>query len=377
MPVLRHKTRGDDLLRLRLDPPGLRHMAVGDDLAIGADQESGSGMKILQRGAFSFQRQSHIAAGVHFRLAARTLHAKPQHLAVVPIQEHVGALNQANASLVLRNDPLGRRGARDRLCGHLPQALDLRRIELPAADLPDLQFQPGCLQPDRKEAPVDDIGHARHQQHRHRHEGVQEPPRAPAHLAADDPPQLPAGLRRTGVGTCRTQRLGTLFQIQLDHTISQPLDLLGSDRQLADLMLHRLVELLALHTIADHQQEFCVGPRLFHELEQSDLIDGADDVLFLGVAGQQHTSRLRLDSPHLGKEFQPRHLGHHLIGDDQVHRMRPQVFQRLGRFLEGHCFITAFQRKMVADGRRDHRLVVQDENDRLSFCHDEPLAGRW
>ena len=77
-------------------------------------------------------------------------------------------------------------------------------------------------------------------------------------------------------------------------------------------------KLVLLDSLADDRLELDRVPRLQDIAKDVPFIDGADDRLDVGIAGEKHANRVGLEPPCLAQELIARHAGHPLIGQDQL-----------------------------------------------------------
>jgi hypothetical protein len=75
----------------------------------------------------------------------------------------------------------------------------------------------------------------------------------------------------------------------------------------------RLVVALPIH---DGREQVLRVPGFPNEARDLARVDGVDDVIKVRVRGHEHAHRVRVLALHLGEEAVARHLGHHLIADD-------------------------------------------------------------
>ena len=123
--------------------------------------------------------------------------------------------------------------------------------------------------------------------------------------------------------------------------------------------------------VVDHRVEALGGrvPRLEQVVVQTDVVDGLDGHVGVGVRGQQQQLRVRRVDPGGGEQLGPGHPRHPLIGGDQRDRLVPQRqpgqhVQRLGTGRDpDDAVVAAVLIGQVAADRRRHRGVVVDGED--------------
>jgi hypothetical protein len=107
---------------------------------------------------------------------------------------------------------------------------------------------------------------------------------------------------------------------------------------------------------------------------QVDHVDGVDRGAGVGVGGEQHPPRPRVDVHRLLEELDPAHLGHPVVGQDhrdqvpaQLHL--PQRLQRRGRRFGPHDpVLISVPPPQVAGYRPGYRRVVVYRHDRGAGC---------
>ena len=136
---------------------------------------------------------------------------------------------------------------------------------------------------------------------------------------------------------------------------------------LGDLLLEFLEEEPPLKRIAQDDQEVVVVPGFFDVLEQADVVDGPDGAFLVGVAGQQDPGRLGMQLAEAPQQFDPVHLGHQEIGNDDVGVAAAGVFQGRGRRGERTDFVFRFQFQERPEAVENHLLVVDDHQGGFLF----------
>src|ERR1051326_3706922 len=87
---------------------------------------------------------------------------------------------------------------------------------------------------------------------------------------------------------------------------------------------------LCLHAVrVSKYAELVVGPRFTHIHVHKSTIDGFDQRVEIGVAGQENSNHVRAPISASLQQFEARHLGHTLIRDDDRHFMHVQQVHRL------------------------------------------------
>ena len=120
-------------------------------------------------------------------------------------------------------------------------------------------------------------------------------------------------------------------------------------------------------------------PRLQEVVVETDVVDGLDGDVGVGVGGQEDELGLRREHPSLFEELDPRHLGHPLIRRDQPHL--PVAQRELGQDLQclgARCrpddleLGTVLPAQVAGDGLRDRRIVIDRQDCRFRHLYLSP-----
>ncbi len=77
-------------------------------------------------------------------------------------------------------------------------------------------------------------------------------------------------------------------------------------------------QVVLLDPLADDSLELGAVPRLEDVAEDVPFVDGADDRLDVGIAGEEHPDRVGLELAGLAEQHVARHAGHPLVGKDDL-----------------------------------------------------------
>ena len=134
-------------------------------------------------------------------------------------------------------------------------------------------------------------------------------------------------------------------------------------------------QLVLLDPLADDPLELDAVPGLEDVAEDVPFVDGVDDRLDVGVAGEEHPDRVGLELAGLAEQDVARHAGHALVGEDHLDVV---VLEQL----DGRRAVVLRQDavgavELVAQALEDVRLVVDDQQgltpsfrpiDRVDCC---------
>ncbi len=113
-------------------------------------------------------------------------------------------------------------------------------------------------------------------------------------------------------------------------------------------------------------------PRFQEIVIESDLVDGPDRDVRVGVGGEQHTLGVRVELERLAKKLDAAHPGHPLVHQEQGDRLFPQPegVQNLQRLIAGSrlhdpVLLAVFPVQVPGDGRQDRGIIIDGENHRV------------
>ena len=114
---------------------------------------------------------------------------------------------------------------------------------------------------------------------------------------------------------------------------------------------------------------------------ERDLVDGGDRGAGVGVCGEQHPHRLRVELARLAQEADAAHPGHALVHEQERDRAAPppelvQRLQRIGARRRGQdpVAIAEVSPEIALDGGQDLAIVIHREDDRFSHGSSVPDA---
>ena len=96
-------------------------------------------------------------------------------------------------------------------------------------------------------------------------------------------------------------------------------------------------------------------------------VDGVDDSLYVGVAGEEYADGVRLHPSRLAEQRVALHTGHPLVGEYQVHFVPLEQFDRLPAPAGREYPKIALQRNF--EGLKDVGLVIHHQNGTFRRDH--------
>src|SRR3954469_14250328 len=91
-----------------------------------------------------------------------------------------------------------------------------------------------------------------------------------------------------------------------------------------DLVPQAAEQLCALDSALNDEQQLRVIPRLLEILKKTDFVDRLNRGLFVGVTGQQDTSRFGLQLLCAAQQLNPVQLRHQIVADHDINGKRLQ-----------------------------------------------------
>ena len=131
--------------------------------------------------------------------------------------------------------------------------------------------------------------------------------------------------------------------------------------QLRDLLPQALNQKSLFQPVADDQEKLVVNPRLFDILEKSYLIDCPNGAFFVCVTGQQYACGLRLQGSYLSQEFNPFHMGHQIVCNNQIQAILPHVIQSLTWIGVGVDVVVVLKFQKGPNTGEYHLFVIHDK----------------
>ncbi len=133
------------------------------------------------------------------------------------------------------------------------------------------------------------------------------------------------------------------------------------------------LEVVVIEGLSERGLEFVIVPGLRDQPEDLALVDGFDRDRHVRVAGHHHADDVVVSVAHRGQEIDAAHVGHALIGNDDL---RLVSFDQLERFRgpAGRDHFDRLASEQSLQGLQDIDFVIDKEN--AVFLHRGPRAIR-